>query len=216
MTMVPALPRGLYLLTRETADTPTLLRIVGAALDGGAVAVQYRDKSCDAARRLAQARALVALCAAGGVPLIVNDDVALAARASAAGVHLGEHDVPIAEARAVLGATAIIGVSCYDDPARAARLAAQGASYLAFGSFFDSATKPAARRAHPALLHEARRLGLPLAAIGGITATNCGPLVAAGASLLAVISAVFDAHDPRAAAAAIAAHYPTATDRVNG
>ncbi len=212
MTMAPALPRGLYLLTRETADTATLLRIVASALDGGAVAVQYRDKSGDSARQLQQAAALVALCSGRGVPLIVNDDVALAAQVGAAGVHLGEHDGSIAAARAQLGAGAIIGVSCYDDPARAARLAVEGANYLAFGSFFDSATKPAARRAQPQLLREARHLGLPLVAIGGITAANCGPLVAAGASLLAVIGGVFDAHDPRAAAAAIAACFSAARD----
>lgn len=215
MTMVPALPRGLYLLTRETSDTDALLRIVGAALDGGAVAVQYRDKSSDLIRRLAQAHALVTLCGARGVPLIVNDDVALAAQAGAAGVHLGEHDGAIADARSRLGTQAIIGVSCYDDPARAARLASEGASYLAFGSFFDSPTKPAARRAHPGLLHDALRHGLPLVAIGGITASNCGPALAAGASLLAVISEVFDAADPRAAAAAIASRFaatPTAPE----
>ncbi len=211
--MAPVLPRGLYLLTRETADTAALLRIVSAALDGGAVAVQYRDKSADPARRLAQARALVALCETRGVPLIVNDDVGLAARAGAAGVHLGEHDVSIAQARAVLGAAAIIGGSCYNDLARAARLAADGANYLAFGSFFDSSTKPAARRADPDLLREATRHGLPLVAIGGITAANCAPLVAAGASFLAVLGGVFDAHDPRAAAAGITSHFDTAPDR---
>jgi len=212
MTTVPALPRGLYLLTRETADTATLLHIVAAALHGGAVAVQYRDKSGDCARRLRQAGALVALCSAHGVPLIINDDVALAAQVGAAGVHLGETDVSIADARAQLGARAIIGASCYNDPARAARRAAEGASYLAFGSFFDSATKPAARRANPLQLRQARRHGLPLVAIGGISAGNCGPLIAAGATLLAVISGVFDADDPRAAAAAIASCFGVASD----
>lgn len=214
--MAPALHRGLYVLTRETADTPTLLRIVSNALDGGAVLVQYRDKSGDPTRRLAQAIALVSLCHARAVPLIVNDDVGLAARARAAGVHLGEHDVAIAEARNVLGPGAIIGVSCYNDAARAAQLAAQGPSYLAFGSFFDSPTKPAARRAHPDLLREAARHGLPLVAIGGITAANCAPLVAAGATLVAVISEVFDARDPRAAAAAMASHFHPQPDRDRG
>ena len=95
----PPLRRGLYLVTRETPDTAALLRIVEAALDGGAVAVQYRDKTGDHARRLEQARALVALCARFGAPLIVNDDVALATASGAAGVHLGEDDASVDAAR---------------------------------------------------------------------------------------------------------------------
>jgi thiamine-phosphate pyrophosphorylase len=114
----------------------------------------------------------------------------------AAGVHVGEHDASLAAARAALGPDAIVGVSCYDDATRAAMLAAAGADYLAFGSFFPSPTKPHARRASTDLLSTAARHGLPRVAIGGITADNAGPLVAAGADLLAVISAVFDAPDP--------------------
>jgi thiamine-phosphate pyrophosphorylase len=146
----------------------------------------------------------VQLCAAHGVPLVVNDDVELAIAVGAAGVHLGEHDADPAQARAQLGAQAIIGVSCYDSAARAARLAALGPSYLAFGSFFASPSKPNARRAEPEVLAQAAPWGLPRVAIGGITLANAAPLVAAGADLLAVISAVFDAADPRAAASAFA------------
>lgn len=203
-----ALPRGLYLVTRETADTPALLRVVRAALEGGAALVQYRDKSHDAARRQAQALALRESCEACGIGLIVNDDVALARTVAAAGVHLGVGDASVAEARDALGADAIIGVSCYDDPARAHAATRAGADYLAFGSFFASPTKPAARRATPALLADAARFGLPRVAIGGISAENAGALIEAGADMLAVISAVFDAPDPRAAARAFARLYP--------
>ena len=201
----PPLRRGLYLVTRETADTARLLRIVEAALEGGAVAVQYRDKSPEAARRREQARALVSLCARFRAPLIVNDDVALAREAAAAGVHLGEDDASVADARAALGANAIVGVSCYDDPARAEQARRDRAGYVAFGSFFPSPTKPGTRRASLDLLRGAGRLDLPRVAIGGITGDNAKPLIDAGADLVAVISDVFDAGDPRAAARRIAA-----------
>ena len=117
-------------------------------------------------------------------------------------MHLGEYDAAIDDARARLGAAAIIGVSCYDELARAQRAAAAGADYVAFGAFFDSPTKPNARRATPELLRQAGALGLPRVAIGGITPENAAIVVAAGADLIAVISGVFDAPDPAAAARA--------------
>lgn len=203
--------RGLYLLTPETADTPALLRLVDAAIAGGAVLVQYRDKSADAARRGAQAAQLQALCRARGVPLVVNDDVALAQAVGAAGVHLGRDDGDVAAARARLGADAIIGASCYDSLGRAAAMAAAGADYLAFGSYFPSPTKPAARRAGLGLLRDSARLGKPRVAIGGITPDNAPALVQAGADLLAVISAVAEAADPLAAAQAFARLYRPGT-----
>jgi thiamine-phosphate pyrophosphorylase len=149
---------------------------------------------------LQEARELAALCNAFAVPLIINDDIELARASDAAGVHLGEDDEAIADARATLGDEAIIGVSCYDSPQRARDAAAAGANYLAFGAFFPSATKPGARHATPDLLRGARGLGLPLVAIGGITHENGGPLIAAGADFLAVVSGVFGASDIRAAA----------------
>lgn len=213
--MIPStesrLRRGVYLVTRETADDHALLAVVQAALDGGAVVVQYRDKSVDTARRLRQASALVAACRRHHVPLLINDDVDLAGAVDAAGVHLGEHDGDIATARAALGRDAIIGVSCYDDAARAAALAAGGADYLAFGAFFPSPTKPNARRADPSLFAQTAHLGLPTVAIGGIDGDNAGSLIAAGADLVAVISALFDADDPRAATRRIAALFTTDT-----
>lgn len=203
--------RGLYLLTPETDDTPALLRLVDAAIAGGAVLVQYRDKSADAARRGAQAAQLQALCRARGVPLVVNDDVALAQAVGAAGVHLGEDDGEVAAARARLGADAIIGASCYDSLERAAAMAAAGADYLAFGSYFPSPTKPAASRASLELLRDSARLGKPRVAIGGITPDNAPALVQAGADLLAVISAVAEAVDPLATAQAFARLYRPGT-----
>ena len=112
-------------------------------------------------------------------------------------------------ALATASTDAIIGVSCYDSIGRARDLAAQGASYLAFGAFFASPTKPHARRATTALLREAKALGVPRVAIGGITAENGRSLIDAGADYLAAISAVFGADDVRAAARSFAALFDT-------
>ncbi|WP_141696648.1 thiamine phosphate synthase, partial [Xanthomonas graminis] len=120
-------PRGVYLITPDEADGERLLARVAPLLGHGPTWLQYRNKRADAAQRLAQATALQALCAQAGVPLIVNDDVALAQAVGAAGVHLGEDDGDLAAARAALGADALIGASCYDDLALARTAAAAGA-----------------------------------------------------------------------------------------
>ena len=195
------LSKGLYLITPDEPDSTRLLARVAAVLPF-ASCLQYRNKLADSGLREEQALALRALCRGVGVPLIVNDDATLAGKIEANGVHLGEHDGDIAAARALLGDDAIIGVSCYDEIDRAGVAARAGADYLAFGAFFPSPTKPGARRASPALLQAAARFGLPRVAIGGITPDNARPLIDAGADLLAVISGVFDATDPVAAAQA--------------
>ncbi|CAN7475273.1 thiamine phosphate synthase [Pseudoxanthomonas sp. LjRoot143] len=187
--------RGLYLITPEEPDTACLLARVAAVLPQ-ATWLQYRQKDADSVRRHAQATALQALCAQADVPLIINDDVALAEAVGAAGVHLGEDDGDIAAARARLGTHAIVGASCYDDAILAERAVAAGASYVAFGAFFPTTSKITTRRATPALLTGAAALGVPRVAIGGITPDNMGPLVAAGADLVAVIGGVFEAPDP--------------------
>ncbi len=143
---------------------------------------------------------LLAICRRFGVPMIVNDDVELAATIGADGVHLGEHDGDVGAARTRLGPSAIIGVSCYDSLDRARQLAGAGADYLAFGAFFPSPTKPLARPAGTDLLRDAKVLGLPLVAIGGITPDNAQPLIEAGADFVAAISGVFANADPCAAA----------------
>ena len=194
--------RGLYLITPDEPDTGRLLKRVGQVI-GHATWLQYRNKSADAALRDEQAAALRTLCTKAGVPLIINDDAALARDCGADGVHLGEDDGDIKAARAALGEAAIIGASCYDDIGRAARMASAGADYVAFGAFFTSTSKTTTRRASPELLREAGALRVPRVAIGGINADNAPALVAAGADLVAVIGGVFDAPDPAAAARAI-------------
>jgi thiamine-phosphate pyrophosphorylase len=196
---------GLYALTPDCADTDWLAACVRAALAGGAAAIQYRNKTAAPALRLAQARMVRAACTASGATFIVNDEVELAARVDADGVHLGRDDATVASARKRLGRRATIGVSCYDSLARADAAVGAGADYIAFGSFFPSAVKPGAVRAPTELLSAAKlRWTLPVVAIGGITPANAGPLLAAGADAVAVISAVFDAPDVEAAARAIA------------
>jgi len=201
--------RGLYVVT--DGPRPDLLAVARQALEGGARILQYRDKSADPARRREEAAALQALCSEFGVPMIVNDDVALASAVGADGVHLGQDDGDLAAARAALGAKAIIGVSCYDSIERARALAAAGADYVAFGAFFPSPTKPDACRASPELLRQSAALGLPRVAIGGITPDNAGSLIDAGADYLAVVSAVFGAPDVRAAARRFADLFPHST-----
>lgn len=198
------MPRGLYLITPDEPDDVRLVARTEPLL-AHAACLQYRNKRATPERRRRQADALRALCAMHGIPFLVNDDAALAAAVGADGVHLGEHDGAIPTARALLGNEAIVGVSCYDDIHRARVAAAQGADYLAFGAFFHSHTKPDARRAPMDLPAAARPLGLPLVAIGGITPDNARSLLAAGIDMVAVISGVFDAPDPVAAARAYAA-----------
>ena len=194
--------RGLYAITPDERDTARLLARVRAVVDAGACWLQYRNKTADDRLRREQASALLPLCRAAGVPLIVNDDWRLAAAIGADGAHLGEDDGELGEARAALGSDALLGASCYDSLERARDAVTRGANYVAFGAFFPSPTKPHARRACPTLLQASAALGVPRVAIGGITPDNGRALVAAGAVLLAVISGVFDAPDPAAAARA--------------
>lgn len=200
-------PRGLYLVTPDDQDSARLLRRVLEVLPHAAM-LQYRNKTADARLRRLQANALLEICCDAGVLLIVNDDWRLAVDIGAHGVHLGEHDGEIGRARDALGAAAVIGASCYDDIRLAERAVAAGADYVAFGAFFASPTKPRARRAAPDLFQQAARLAVPGVAIGGITPDNAHEPIAAGADLVAVISGVFDAHDPAEAARDIAALFP--------
>lgn len=219
--------RGLYVIT-DTALIPDAQfpERVEAALRGGARIVQYRDKRGDHALtdspganrgspqgepeggrprmvgiRERLAGEMVRLCREYGATSIINDDVELAARIGADGVHVGRDDAALEHARERLGQGAIIGVSCYNRIELALAGAEAGADYVAFGSFFASRVKPEAVPASPDLLREARKeLSIPLCAIGGITADNAAPLVEAGADMLAVISDVFAAADVEAAA----------------
>lgn len=199
--MQKTLLKGLYVITDGSlAGDLGVIAQVDQALAAGARAVQYRDKTEDRTRRREQAAALAGLCRAAGVPLIINDDVALAAEVQADGVHLGRDDSDLKAARDRLGPGAIIGVSCYNELQRALDAQAAGADYIAFGRFFPSSTKPLAVQADAALLREARpQIRAPIVAIGGITLENGGALIKAGADMLAVIQGVFGQPDVAAA-----------------
>jgi thiamine-phosphate pyrophosphorylase len=195
--------RGLYAITPETRDTESLVARSRLCLAGGARVLQYRAKGLDAAVALEQARRLAAECRAAGALFIVNDSIDLAEAARADGVHLGRDDADPREARRRLP-RAVIGVSCYAAPERAREAALAGADYVGIGSVFASATKPSAVRAPLDAIARAKRAGgLPVAAIGGITPANAPEAVAAGADMLAVISALYDAPDVLAAARAL-------------
>lgn len=196
---------GLYAITPDTDDSERLIELVSDVLPHGVRLLQYRNKSQDPVRRLWQANLLASLCHSHGVTFIVNDDVELALAVGADGVHLGRDDAAIAAARARLGADAIIGASCYDDIKLAEAAVAAGASYVAFGAVFPSGTKPHAVRAPLELFAQAKRLGVPSAAIGGITPDNAAQVTTAGADMLAVIGALFDAADPAQTAEQLAA-----------
>lgn len=190
--------RGLYAITPDEADAARFVARVREALEGadegGWAALQYRNKLAAPAERLDQARAVAALARRRNVPFIVNDDPELARQTGADGVHLGRADGSLAAARRCLPGK-LIGASCHDSLAAARDAIAAGADYVAFGSVYASRTKPGAVRAPLALFHEARVLGVPLVAIGGIDADNAAEVIQAGADAIAVISALFDAPD---------------------
>ena len=182
--------RGLYAITPDSIDTDRLLEQVRAALEGGVALVQYRRKRGNAG----EARKVVELAARYRAPVIVNDDVELALAVGAAGAHLGRDDGDLRAARRRFP-KGILGASCYDRLDAAREAVRAGADYVAFGSVFASPTKPGAVRAPLCLFAQAKALGVPLAAIGGVTLENAPQAIAAGASLLAVISDLFGAPD---------------------
>ena len=198
--------RGLYAITApELTPGEELLTACAQALAGGARLLQYRDKQASPVLRLARARQLRELTHAHNALLLINDDPALALACQADGVHLGQGDTPLSEAREMLGAEAIIGITCHASLALAEQAMAAGADYVAFGRFFHSHTKPGAPAATLELLQQARSaIALPRVAIGGVNADNAPALINAGADMLAVVHALFGAQDIHAAARQLA------------
>ncbi len=200
-------PCQLYLISPQDVggDFPDRL---AAALDAGPVAAfQFRVKGVDQHQAARLAEPLQALCAAREIAFIVNDDMGLAKRLGADGVHLGQSDGDPREARALLGPTAQIGVSVHDSRHLAMEAGEAGADYVAFGAFFPTSTKAVHHRPDPSILAWwAALFEMPSVAIGGITPANARPLVDAGADFLAVCSAVWG--DPAGPAAAVRAFAP--------
>lgn len=200
--------KGLYLVTPDWDDTQKLLDATEAGLRGGAALVQYRHKTASATLRREQAAQLQVLCGRYGCPFIINDFVDLAVELSADGVHVGGTDAAVAQVRATLGPGKIVGASCYGsmDLARAAHEA--GASYIAFGGFYPSRVKKYEVTTSPGIVAQAKaEVPLPSVVIGGMTHENSAPLIAQGADMVAVISSVYFADEPEAAARAFAAMF---------
>lgn len=198
----------LYAITDSTLmPGDKLITGVRAALEGGCRLVQYRDKSGDAVKRKHEAEALLLLCQEYRAQLIINDDPRLAHETGAHGVHMGQWDGDAAEARRLLGPGALLGITCHDSLYFAEKAVADGASYIAFGRFFPSRTKPEAPPAPLDLISsaKARFPDIPLVAIGGINLENASEVIRSGADFVAVSHALFGAPDIEAQARAFSA-----------
>ena len=187
--------QGLYAITdAELISDAQLFSSIESAILGGAKIIQYRNKSASKSQQYEQAVQLNTLCQQHQVTFIINDDPVLAKAVHADGVHLGQDDGKIADARQRLGQQAIIGVSCYNRINNAEHAVKQGADYIAFGRFFPSNTKPDAKHAELTLLQDAaERFTIPIVAIGGITLKNAPEIIKHGANAIAVIHSLF--HD---------------------
>jgi thiamine-phosphate pyrophosphorylase len=187
----------LYLISPTNIDGEFASTLDDVLAAGGVAAFQLRLKDRSDDEIAALAGPLQTVCAKHDVAFILNDNAALAKRIGADGVHLGQSDGSVAEARALLGKDAQIGVTCHDSRHLAMAAGEAGADYVAFGAFYASATKETTHRPDPAILTWWTTLfGTPCVAIGGITPDNAAPLVTAGADFLAVSSAVWGAADP--------------------
>lgn len=189
----------LYLISPLDVSGSFPDRLERALAAGPVAAFQYRVKGLDQHDAARLAGPLQEICAARDVAFIVNDSVALAKRLKADGVHLGQQDGTVKEAREALGREAQIGVTCHASRHLAMEAGEAGADYVAFGAFFPTATKVTEHRAEPEILKWWSTLfEIPCVAIGGITPDNCGPLVEAGADFLAVSGAVWSGDEARA------------------
>lgn len=198
--------KGLYLVTPDWDDTGRLLAVTKAAMEGGVVLLQYRHKTADPALRREQATALLALCRQFDRPFIINDHVELALEIGADGVHVGGTDATVSAVRAQIGGERILGASCYGDLELAKAAHAAGASYVAYGGFYPSKVKKYPVTTALDILKQSRdAVPLPSVVIGGMTPQNAVPLIAAGADMVAAISSVYLADDPRQAAQAFVA-----------
>lgn len=189
---------GVYAITPDAWPASRILDTANVLLDAGVALLQLRSKHLTPGEREALGVRLLPRCVERSVPLIINDDAALAARIGATGVHIGRDDGSIEQARRLLGTQAWVGVSCYADAERAAQLAHAGASYVAFGAVYPTTSKETPHRAPLSLFREWSWTAVPTVAIGGINADNAAPLLTAGARWLAMIGALWNAPDPAA------------------
>lgn len=187
---------GLYVITDPKLMGTELISKTQQAISAGINILQYRNKLASIKQQELEALELAALCKKNNVLFIVNDNVELAKKVNADGVHLGQKDTHIQIARKQIGKDKIIGVTCNNQIELAHEAQAQGADYIAFGRFFNSETKSSAPQAELSLINEARKsITIPIVAIGGITLNSASLLLKEGADMLAVIHAVFGQKD---------------------
>ena len=190
-------PCRLYLISPQEVGGAFLDRLKAVVLTGAVAAFQLRVKDISEHELARLAEPLQRICGEAGVAFIVNDSVSLAKRLGADGVHLGQGDGDVREARALLGPAAQIGVTCHDSRHLAMDAGEAGADYVAFGAFYPTTTKPSHYRPDPSILSWwSSVFEIPCVAIGGITPANAKPLIDAGADFLAVCQAVWGASDP--------------------
>lgn len=198
-------PAKLYLISPQEVGGAFPDRLRAACEPGLASAFQLRVKDIGEHELARLAEPLQRICADAEVAFIVNDSISLTKRLGADGVHLGQSDGNVREARAVLGPSAQIGRTCHDSRHLAMEAGEEGADYVAFGAFYPTTTKPSDYRPDPSILSWwATLFEIPCVAIGGITPANAKPLVTAGADFLAVCQAVWGRDDPAAAVQAFA------------
>jgi len=193
ITAAKGVSQGVYAIIGSTPNLSLpLIEQCSAAIKGGAAIIQYREKDLSFASRCSAARSLRGLCFEANIPFIINDDVQLCLAIDADGVHLGQEDTPSLQAREILGPSRIIGITCHNSLKLAKQAEKEGADYVSFGAFFDSPTKPFARRAPLSLLREAKQqLCIPIIAIGGITIDNASILIEHGADIIAIANGIF-------------------------
>lgn len=188
--------KGLYAITDPALMGDDLIHKAQQAIFGGINILQYRNKTAAPEQQEQEANALARLCKKHNVIFIINDNVKLAIKVNADGVHLGQKDAHIQQARELLGKDKIIGITCNNQIEFAQTAQQQGADYVAFGRFFNSHTKPSAPQAELTLLNEAAKLiKIPIVAIGGITPQTAPVLLKEGADILAVIQGIFAQKD---------------------
>jgi len=209
--------RGLYVIVDpEQTRGRDAVEVARQAIEGGASVIQWRDKARDKGEQLPQLRAVRDLCRRHGAILIVNDHADLSLACQADGVHLGQKDLPPAAVRAFAPPEFIVGVST-NSVEEARRAQADGASYVAVGALFATASKADTRPASPQRLREVKQaVSVPVVGIGGINEGNIDEVLAAGADAVAVISAVTGADDVREAAAGLAAKFAPPREQAAG
>lgn len=213
MTVRLRFPRGLYGITPEWDDTSRLVDAIRAAHAGGMQVLQWRRKFADAALHQSQLQAVQQLCTELQLPLMINDSWQTACDLNSAGAHLGRNDGELIQARQQLHPNQWLGCSCYNEIDLAETALQIGVDYVAFGAVFVSSVKPDAPHATLEVLRQGRQLcdqyssdtRAAVVAIGGITAQNAAPLIAAGVDSIAVISSLFEATDIYAEACAFSA-----------